>query len=368
MSATQAILLLVGLVPLVWVSLSLMTARKVDLTALIILRAPWNQLAFKLRRLVRFKGRVVSFRNEDKTELFNYLEGEERSESEAREKELREQYKLEDLYQRSSRHHYRDNLYVLDVLDRAKELVRPCFAEFEGSELRSIDVGSMDFRYAYALRSWLSARAGKKPIRLSGVELDGDVIYRDLSLRRDHGEAHAREAAAIASSQERKDSVSYQVSDFLRREDDEQDVIFFWFPFVLRYALLRWGLPLPHFLPERMLRHAYSLLKPGGLLLIVNHTEEERHEQLALLGRVGGFAILGEKPASSRLVDYAESTDERRLIVAMRARPEAARRPMLLPPSTELALRESPRLKPLRATRTRIDGRRVSLRQRSADS
>jgi hypothetical protein len=347
---TRLLILLIGFTPLVWLVTSLLVKRRLDLTPLVFLKRPWNALTFRVRRWARIRGRPVVLVNEPKEGLFDYLPPRGRALAEARERQLFARYDLGPLRERSTRRVYRDNLYVLDVLDRFAASWEP-----DGAPLRALDVGSMDFRYAFALERWLERLAGNAGAGLTGLELDVDVLYRDLTTRRGHGLAHAREAG---------ERVSYVESNFLDYRAGEQDVIFFWFPFVLRYALVRWGLPQNLFSPAAMLAHAHSLLKPGGLLIIVNHTEEEVNAQLALLASQGGFSLVTELDASSELVEYRDQTRERHMLIVTKEQGEVARpRTMLLPPVCDVALETIPKLKPLLATKTRIDGRRTGTSQ-----
>jgi SAM-dependent methyltransferase len=353
--STRLLILLIGFAPLVWLVTSLLVKRRLDITPLVFLKAPWNALSFRLRRWIRFEGRPVRLAHEPKEGLFDYLPERARSLAEARETQLCARYSLGPLRDRSTRRVYRDNLYVLDVLDRFAAHWEP-----DGGPLRALDVGSMDFRYAFGLERWLERLAGPAGATLTGLELDVDVLYRDLTTRRGHGLAHARVAG---------EQVSYVESNFLEYRAGEQDVIFFWFPFVLRYALVRWGLPKELFDPEAMLAHAHSLLKPGGLLVIVNHTEEELHAQVSLLARHGGFALVSEVEARSDLVDYREQTQERHMLIITKEQHElSGQRTMLLPPVCEVALEKIPKLKPLLATKTRVDGRSTRLERRNSQT
>lgn len=349
MTASQAVILIVGSIPIVWVALSLLDFDKVDLTRLLIVKAPFNRAAFALRKLVRLPLRHVAEQNEPKQQLFSFLSSEEKRTAEEREATLRRRYDLATLHGASSQNTYRENLYCLDVLDRVRELVKARTASREEAPLLALDVGSMDFRYAVALERWLRTFT-KQSILLTGIELDGHVIYRDLTTRRDHGHAHARKACSTLAD------VRYDVANFVERADRNQDVVFFWFPFVLRYALLRWGLPLGMFQPTKMFERARDALKPGGLLVVVNHTEEESRAQRELISQLGGFSLIANERADSDLVDYADHTSERRVLVFEKLADASVQRVMLLPPASVSAL-DLPRIAPLRATKTRLDGR-----------
>ena len=50
-------------------------------------------------------------------------------------------------------------------------------------------------------------------------------------------------------------------------------------PFVVIEPLKYWGLPVKYFCPEKLLEHAYGLLKTNGQLLIINQGENEAKVQ-----------------------------------------------------------------------------------------
>lgn len=277
----------------------LVSGRQVDATPLLYALAPAHALAFALRKKLAWTRGPVIHTNEPKDDLFV-----ESPRLHRRERELRRHYRLGPLYAASSVHAYRENLYVLDLLDGLGGTA----LEMRES-LRAIDVGSQDFRYAFALARWL--RHFSKDVSLTGIELEGHRIYDDLHSRKEHAEAFASEVDGA--------TVEYRVADFLDYESPPAslDVAFFFFPFVLEYALVRWGLPRRFFSPKRIFERAYSLLRPGGTVLVMNHTSAERDRQLEIL-RECGFTIISSRPAQSELVDYAKDVPERSLTVARR--------------------------------------------------
>jgi hypothetical protein len=266
--------------------------RQLDATPLLFALAPLNTAAFALRKKLAWTRGRVKHANESKDGLFS-------GRLARRERELRKRYDLSRLYAASSVHAYRENLYVLDLLDAVR--LKPA------TSLRAVDVGSQDFRYAFGLSRWLRAHA--PDVTLTGIELEGHRIYDDLHSRKEHAEAFAAEVDGAA--------VDYRVADFLAYEAEPAslDVAFFFFPFVLEYALVRWGLPRRFFSPKRIFDRAFALLRPGGAVIVVNHTADERARQLELLGECG-FVVESSGPARSELVDYAADVPERTLTVA----------------------------------------------------
>ena len=62
--------------------------------------------------------------------------------------------------------------------------------------------------------------------------------------------------------------------------------------------------------------HAASSLSVGGLLVMVNQTEEERDAQRAILDTIEGLEIVASEAAATRFVDYYEHTSDRAITVA----------------------------------------------------
>lgn len=277
-----------------------LAGRHVDATALLFALAPVNAATFSLRKTLSWSRGKVQLKHESKAGLFGFSD--RPALLEKREQELRATYRLAPLQGASTQHMYRENLYVLDLLDRHAAAVKPT------GIVRALDVGSQDFRYAFGLSRWLGPTSS-----LTGIEIDGHQIYADLHSRKEHAEANA--------AQIDEGRASYEVADFLEHTEPSGtgsvDVISFFFPFVLEYALLRWGLPRRCFLPNRIFEHARSLLKPGGVVIVMNHTEAERKRQLEILAETG-FEVLSSRPVESQLVDYAADVPERSLTIARR--------------------------------------------------
>ena len=65
------------------------------------------------------------------------------------------------------------------------------------------------------------------------------------------------------------------IPDNLLNLKDKYDYIIWILPFVLVEPLTAWGLPKKFFCPEKLLKHAYSLLNQNGQMLILNQKEIE---------------------------------------------------------------------------------------------
>ncbi len=272
--------------------------------ALTLLRVPTNEVAFAARTTLRWSRGSKRLPDEPKEDLFAWLQPRPRALARARERALRATYDLARLRACSTRLAWCENLALLDAAERLFGDHRPAAG---GPRLRAVDVGAGDFRYATALHRFLSVRTAaaddwtSPPIELCGIEIDGHGVYRDGHARADHGRAHA----ALAGP-----DVTYRVADFLRCELPAQDVVTMVFPFLTRYALLQWGLPLRLHRPAGLVARAASLLRSGGLLASMHQTDGER-DQMAELGAAAGLRLLRSAPLHTDLVPYHERTRDR---------------------------------------------------------
>jgi hypothetical protein len=265
--------------------------RHLDLRPLTPVFAPLNAAAFALRRAIGWSRGLPRLHAEPKEHLFDYLSQAERAAAEARETDLRTRFDLAPLAAAVSRDAYRENLYVLDVLERAA----PDAAR--GVSALTTDVGSKDFVYAPALAAFTEGGA------VHGVEIDGHVVYRDLYSRADHARAYARLAEPGAT---------YHVRDFAEfRPPAPATLITMFFPFVTEFALVRWGLPRRTYRPQEIFSHAVRLLEPGGLLVVVNHSFEERDRVAELARGLEEIERVRGGDARSLLVEYMGEIEER---------------------------------------------------------
>ncbi|GAB4153944.1 MAG: hypothetical protein Fur0037_22670 [Planctomycetota bacterium] len=265
------------------------------------LRVPGNEIAFRARSLLRWRKGTVELPSEPKDALYDHLDPAARERALDRERELRARYDLRALRARSTRLVYAENLSLLDGLERlCAGIPIPCRC----GAVSALDVGSGDFRYATALQRWLARHFARRPraVDLLGVEIDGHGIYRDGSSRIDHARAHA----ALASS-----SVRYEVADVSDLgERGTRHVVTLFYPFLSAYALLRWGLPIEHFRPRRLLRASLAALRPGCHLVVANQTGREFDRLRRLLA--GEPAVLVRAISwSDPFLPYAERTRDR---------------------------------------------------------
>lgn len=234
--------------------------------------------AFKLRSSLRWRRGRPALRHEPKARLFDYLtDQDQRAAAIARERVLVDRYDLAPLHARSTSLVYRDNLALLDGLERLfghRRLDLP-------PRTLAVDVGAQDWRYVFALERFLRLRDTSWPrsVELTGVEVDGHVVYPSLHARCDRARAYAAQTGNPA--------VRYVVADFRDYPAEDLDLVSMLFPFVLPGALRAWGLPETLYDPFGLYERAARALRPGGRLVAFHQTEAEARAGAALCGRVG---------------------------------------------------------------------------------
>lgn len=158
------------------------------------------------------------------------------------------------------------NLLVLDWLDQLRPMLPNQISAFSW-----LDIGSKNFDYAYAFRAFQEGVSAEQK-ELTGIELDGYRVYRDLHSRYDHAAYHAEQTDA-----------RYVVGDVLDTSLSPADMVSMFFPFVFVKPLLLWGLAIRDYQPQAIYARALALSKPGGWLLILNQGEEEAKASRRLL-------------------------------------------------------------------------------------
>ncbi|MEM7200068.1 MAG: hypothetical protein AAF628_07370 [Planctomycetota bacterium] len=260
-----------------------------------------------MRRRIGWRRGVPAIRAEAKGRLFDYLEGRARRDAERREAELRQRYALEPLHASSSRWDYRDNVGLADVLERLLDGATYEPVSGVGSaRLRVCDVGAKNWCYVFALQRVLRSWGGGE-VDLLGVEIDGYPVYRDGYSRADWAEAYIAQVGG---------ATRYTVSDF-RQQQGEFDVVTIFYPFVTRYALLRWGLPLHLYQPRAILDHAVARLRPGGALIALTQTDDEC-QRVVQMASASGARLVRSLSAASDLVSYRARCESRRAVLLRR--------------------------------------------------
>ncbi len=175
--------------------------------------------------------------------------------------ELSKKYNL-GLFENSSKNNFLLNLYFLSVFD--KYLIKK-----DCKNISILDIGSKNWEYVKS--EYLFFKSFCKNITLNGIELDSNRLNSKLYNRYEVSKFHTKNL----------ENTNYISGDLLEHEV-KYDYIIWILPFMSEYPLIKWGLPLKYFKPEKMLLHAYNLLKDGGQLLVINQGENEYNIQKAL--------------------------------------------------------------------------------------
>jgi hypothetical protein len=269
-------------------------------------RIPGNACSFLLRRMIRWSRGKAVFHQEPKDDLFAYLNG-GRRDAEVRAAELSLRYDLEPLARLSTRSRYQKNLYLLDSLEKATRGLSLPFRENRG--ITAMDIGSQEWYYVFALERWLRKhnRSNREPVKLTGIELDAYELCAGFRSRIDYATAYAEQTG--------NPDVRYVVDDFRKRREQGHDILFLFYPLVLRYQQLLWGLPLHVFDPEGIVAHAAVSTRSCGWLVVFCHTIPEHKIFLDLCRKNGAFTLLREGEALSMLVDFYAKTRDRRFSI-----------------------------------------------------
>ncbi|HRF45612.1 MAG TPA: hypothetical protein PLD30_15475 [Candidatus Competibacteraceae bacterium] len=168
---------------------------------------------------------------------------------------------------------FHESFYVLDVLDR--------YAGFPDYPTPYLDIGCKNGSYLPGLQTWSGSP-------WHGVELDAYRRYWTLTTRRAHGEFVARSLPECR----------YIAGDLLDLHGSYGFITWF-LPFLHEAPLKIWGLPRQFLRPLDLLVHAWTLLAPGGCLLVVNQGEAEAERQSQLFQELGIAAQALGRVASS---------------------------------------------------------------------
>ena len=213
------------------------------------------------------------FRHQAKDALFAHLDDQARAQAESQARRLLEDYRLQGFHDDSDARNYRENLFYVELLERALEAARAGLP----ASLVAADVGCSSWFYLqglYALLRWWHAPEGRE-VRLRGYEADALSLGALPLSRLDYARAHIRGL-----------DVDYRAEPFVP-EPDAFDLVSMLFPFVFRKDHDEWGLAPPLFDPERLLAGAWQSVRPGGLLIVVNQGEEEHRREGEMLAAAG---------------------------------------------------------------------------------
>lgn len=247
----------------------------------------FNTVFFNLRSKIAFSRPIKSLSNENKEHIFTDI----LTKNEA--KRLLKTYYMADIYNNSSIINYKETLYTVklleDVFDSAQIIDNI-------SSLDILDVGSKNFSYARALYSFFSyyKTTIKREICLDGVEVDPFRIMSDFHSRYDYAMYNINKLP----------NTRYITTDLLELTGKSYDLITWFLPFLTETPLIKWGLPIGYLKPEQMLEKAIDLIRPNGIILLVNQTEREKIIQLKIIKDLGLSYIEIEKPYTNIFSPY----------------------------------------------------------------
>jgi len=167
----------------------------------------------------------------------------------------------------------REQSEILAYADLIETVLTIADVQFAGETIDVLDVGIGDWIYASALLGVARGRGAATwpAVSMVGIEVDPWRLYRDGHARIDWAEFYSADLPGTR----------IVAGDFLAWSHSA-DFVTLLFPFVDRATHEQWGLPGRFFNPPGILRHAWSLVRENGVLLIVNQgtTEAEIQEQL----------------------------------------------------------------------------------------
>lgn len=217
---------------------------------------------------------ALRFRNEPKDQLFAYLTEPERGRAESTAERLLTEYHLEAFHGDSPEENYRENLFYIELLERA---LTASGVSLPFSVLAA-DVGCSSWFYVqglYALLRWWHCPEGRN-VTLVGYEVDADRRHPLTRPRIEFARAHLR---SLEGAEYRPQAFAPQPEAF--------DILTMLFPFVFMKDHQEWRLSGELFRPERLVSDAWLSVKPGGLLAIVNQGEPEHGREREILEASG---------------------------------------------------------------------------------
>jgi hypothetical protein len=245
-----------------------------------------NEVDFRMRQWIRLRRGPARLPGEPKDGLFD---GAAAAEAER----LVAAYGLERWRAESGRTDFAASLFYAAMVETA---LREAHVDLP-DPLTALDAGAGDWFYVRPLYGVLRSfqAAAPRHVSLDGVELDAYALYRGWRSRFDWAEAYVGGLPGVRF-------LPGEIGAYDRRVE----LAFMLFPFLFSADARRWGLPRRYVQPAAVLAHVWSLVKPGGALLIANLGEAERAEQSRLL-REAGLRPLWHERFVSPLFSYEES-------------------------------------------------------------
>lgn len=168
-----------------------------------------------------------------------------------------------------------ENLYVYEILNNY-------FEKYNQEKIQILDIGSKNWSYVKGMHNFFSGFCDE--FFMDGVEVDAYRLYPNLYSRYEASKFYTKDFS----------NVNYFCANLLDIKKKYNYITWF-LPFLTKYPLKKWGLPKRFFCPEKLLVHAYSLLKKNGQMFIVNQGKYEADIQKKLLDNLEiKYNFLGE--------------------------------------------------------------------------
>lgn len=229
-----------------------------------------NAVKFRIRRLSKKQRGKRSEHRESKKDLFSHLDKSEQKKTLDYALELKEQFRLDSFWDKTSKDNLRFNLFYIEMFDKALTLSAPRLPEI----IATADIGSSNWPYIQGLHSvikWWRSSAGRQ-LQLTGFEQDPYRINPDYYSCLDHAQGHM----------DGLKDVRYIPKKF-SAQTNQYHLVTIILPFVFLEDHLKWGLPSHSFKPNHLLKYAWKSLKPGGVLIIINQGREEHLAQRKIM-------------------------------------------------------------------------------------
>lgn len=251
-----------------------------------------NTLGFGIRNLVRWRVPILVDRVAPPEPLFPHLADPARALRQVRDWE--ERYGIDPRRLAPEIETVRDALYMLGMLEGALD---DAGVRLPAETIDALDIGAKNWHYVRAVwelleRHGLDGPGGdRRQVRLTGIEIDPFVVYRDGHSRHDWARLYAKPLPGA----------TYLAGDALEHRGS-YDLVLLLFPILRESEHLDWGLPLDRYRPADLIRHAYDLTRPGGALILSCY-DYERPDLLAILERLGMQPRVA-RPHESELANY----------------------------------------------------------------
>ncbi|MBR2068367.1 MAG: hypothetical protein IJ877_01265 [Candidatus Gastranaerophilales bacterium] len=163
-------------------------------------------------------------------------------------------FSLKNYFEKESLTNILRNIYYFQTFDK--------YFKAENKKISILDIGSKNWEYVKA--QYYFFKTYSKDFVLNGIELDYNRLNTNFYSRYEIAKFYTKNL----------ENTNYIKGDFLEH-NQKYDYIIWILPFVSKYPLIKWGLPLKYFKPLEMLSHAMYLLNSKGQMLIVNQGKKE---------------------------------------------------------------------------------------------